>query len=93
MLQTASTLMNTLFPAGCQTQLSTLYGDTLVGTGMGGYNRGKKWVDGVKRLFTNTTESGIVILSAGPHVFNRSNLSSWIDFLECYKTLVLRLRN
>jgi hypothetical protein len=79
MLQTASTLMNTLFPAGCQTQLSAMYGDTLVGTGMGGYNRGKKWVDGVKRLFTNTTESGIVILSAGPHVFNRSNFEIVIN--------------
>jgi hypothetical protein len=79
MQQTASTLMNTLFPAGCQTQLSAMYGDTLVGTWMGGYNRGGKWVDSVKGHFTNTTESGIVIISAGPHVFNRSNFEIVIN--------------
>ena len=79
MLQTASTLMNTLFPAGCQTQLSAMNGDTLVGTWMGVMNRGGKWVDSVKGHFTNTTESGIVIISAGPHVFNRSNFEIVIN--------------
>ena len=81
MTQTASTLMNALFPAGCQTHFYVMHGDTLVGTWMGVYNRGMKWVDSVKLHFTNTTESGIVILSAGAHVNNRSNYEMIINYV------------
>jgi hypothetical protein len=80
MLQTASTLMNALFPGGCQTQLFAVYGDTLVNRVMGGFNRGREWVHTVKGHFSNT-ESGIVILSAGAHVNNSSNFEIVMNYV------------
>lgn len=79
--QSAATLMNALFPAGCQTQLTTMYGDTFVGVSMGGYNRGINWVVCVKWHFTNTSESGIVILTAGAHVNNCSNFDIVMNYV------------
>jgi hypothetical protein len=81
MHQSAATLMNALFPAGCQTQFTAMYGDTLVGVPMGGRNRGINWVDSVKWHFTNTTEYGIVILTAGAHVNNRSNYEIVMNYV------------
>jgi hypothetical protein len=82
MLQTASTLMNALFPGGCQTQLFAVYGDTPVNRVMGGFNRGREWVHTVKWHFVNSTESGIVILTAGAHVVNnRSNFEIVMNYV------------
>jgi len=68
MQQTASTLMNALFPAGCQTQLFYRSGDTLVNIKYAKYNRGDYWVNS-----TLEVQPDIVILSAGPHVYGRGN--------------------
>ena len=49
---------------------------------MGGcYHRGINWVDSVKWHFANTTESGIVILTAGAHVNNRSNFEIVVNYV------------
>ncbi|KAL7477584.1 hypothetical protein ACHAW6_003386 [Cyclotella cf. meneghiniana] len=66
--QTSATLMNALFPAGCQTQFTYSVCDTLVHKSMGNLDRGKKWTDLVIKYHPD-----IVILSAGPHIYNRSN--------------------
>jgi hypothetical protein len=74
MEQTASTLMNALFIAGCQTQITYTPGDTLVGETMGVLNWGMKWTESVSLY-----NPDIVIISAGPHIFHRSNFESVIN--------------
>ena len=82
MHQSAATLMNALFLAGLQAQFSAMYGDTLVGISMGGcYHRGINWVNSIKWYFDNTTESGIVILTAGAHVNNCSNFKIVVNYV------------
>ena len=66
--QAAATLMNALHPSGCQTQFTYSVSDTLVGREMGNMNRGEKWTDLARKY-----NPDIVILSAGPHIYNRSN--------------------
>jgi hypothetical protein len=66
--QTAAILMNALFPSGCQTQFTYSVCDTLVNQPMGNYNRGEEWTKYVDKY-----KPDIVILSAGPHIYNRSN--------------------
>ena len=72
--QTASKFMNALFVAGCQIQITFAPGDTLVGESMGGMNRGMKWTESV-----SLHNPDIVIISAGPHIKNRSNFESVIN--------------
>mmetsp|Transcript_12201 Transcript_12201/g.18895 ORF Transcript_12201/g.18895 Transcript_12201/m.18895 type:complete len:372 (-) Transcript_12201:247-1362(-) len=74
MEQTASTLMNALHFSGCQTQITFMPGDTLVGKNMGNYNRGREWVDSVLK-----SSPDIVVLSAGSHVYNKSNYEFVLD--------------
>lgn len=74
MAQTAATLMNALFPAGCQTQFTYSITDTLVGINMGAMNRGGKWAQLVHKY-----NPDIVVLSAGPHIYNRSNFEFVIN--------------
>ena len=68
MLQTAATLMNAMHPAGCQTQFISSISDTLVGRPLGRENRGDNWTNLVFEF-----NPDIVILTAGAHIYNRSN--------------------
>ena len=63
MRQTTSFFINSLFPAGCQTQIIYRISDTLVHRKLGALNRGHHWMDYVK-----DTRPDIVILSLGAHV-------------------------
>jgi hypothetical protein len=72
--QAAATLMNALFPGGCQTQFTYTVCDTLVGRPMGHMGRGDNWTN-----FVNKYDPDIVILSAGPHIYNRSNFEVVIN--------------
>ena len=61
--QAASTLMNALVPASCQTQIFSALSDTLIGCQYGAMNRGKRWNEWVEEL-----NPDIVVLSVGAHV-------------------------
>ena len=65
MRQTASYLINMLFPAGCQTQLQYRMSDTLIKKNFGSFNRGGHWRDSV---IQTRPLPDIVILSVGPHI-------------------------
>ena len=63
MEQSASTVMNAAFQAGCQTQIQFASSDTLVQRPLGRLNRGRHWTSLVSML-----KPDIVVLSAGAHV-------------------------
>jgi len=83
--QTAATLMNALFPGGCQTQFTYAVVDTLVDMNMGALNRGGNWTHHVYKY-----KPDIVILTAGSHIYNRSNfqlvMNSVIEGTRALKT-------
>jgi hypothetical protein len=66
MQQTATTLMNSLFPAKCQEQITSIMSDTLIGENFGVLNRGPIWYEAVQS--TTVPRPDIVILSAGAHI-------------------------
>ena len=59
---------------GCQDQFFFISSDTLIGKNFGRYNRGEPWVVSVKAFTPD-----IVILSAGPHIYNRSNFELMLN--------------
>ena len=64
--QTASTLMNSLVPAGCQSQVIAALSDTLVGRGgklNRGAGRGNTW-----KNYLNEIEADIVVVAVGAHI-------------------------
>ena len=63
MKQTATTIMNSVFPAGCQTQMTFFPADTLVGRKLGHYNRGHKWT-----YWVDTLQPDVVMINAGAHI-------------------------
>ena len=63
MSQTASTLMNSLLPGKCQTQVTFALSDTLVGRSFDVYNRGKIWKDWVNEVMPDIT-----VVAVGAHV-------------------------
>ena len=65
MRQTASYLMNALFPGGCQTQIIFRQTDTLIDKEIGHLNRGGHWMSLVE---TTKPLADIVVLSVGPHI-------------------------
>ena len=72
--QTATTLMNALFPANCQIQVTYAASDTLVHQPFGGLNRGMHWKQWVKYY-----PSDIVIVTVGAHIFGFDNYTSVVD--------------
>jgi hypothetical protein len=64
MSQTASTVMNAVFKAGCQTQMSFAFSDTLVGRPLGKMNRGRPWAS----HWVDTLRPDVVVINAGAHV-------------------------
>ena len=75
MSQTASTLMNSLLPGKCQTQVSFALSDTLVGKSFGVYNRGKAWKDWV-----NDVKPDITVVAVGAHV--KTDDASYLGLVE-----------
>mmetsp|Transcript_15629 Transcript_15629/g.35041 ORF Transcript_15629/g.35041 Transcript_15629/m.35041 type:complete len:392 (+) Transcript_15629:170-1345(+) len=69
MSQTASTLMNSLLPGHCQTQVSFALSDTLVGKPFGVFNRGKAWKDWVNEVMPDIT-----VVTVGAHVSSEDAL-------------------
>jgi hypothetical protein len=69
MSQSATTLMNAAFPAGCQTQMVYTMSDTLIQENFGAFNRGEYWTNQIARYSPD-----IVIFSTGPHIYGDSNL-------------------
>ena len=63
MSQTASTLMNVLFPV-CATQIFYAPGDTLIAERLGHLNRGKRWNE-----YVYDFEPDIVVVTAGAHIY------------------------
>ena len=61
--QAASTLMNSLMPGGCQTQIIYGMSDTLVDRSFGALNRGAHWKEHVDR-----EQPDIVLVSVGGHI-------------------------
>lgn len=74
--QLGTTLMNALHPAGCQINITCVEIDTLVNKEMGHMNRGPHWMDCVKQ---NEGWADIVIISAGPHIYGRTNFNLVVD--------------
>ena len=75
MAQTASTIMNAVFPAGCQVQMTMCEADTLVGKKMGHHNRGFMWTH-----YVDVLQPDVVMLSAGAHIFPEGqNSRSTVD--------------
>lgn len=74
MAQFATTLMNSIFPVGCQTQLTFAVSDTLIHERMGALNRGQHWLDAVA-----LAKPDIVIMNAGAHVKNETKFKMLID--------------
>jgi hypothetical protein len=74
MQQLASTLMNSIFPVGCQTQIKMALSDTLIGKALGVTNRGIHWLKAVAKA-----KPDIVIISAGAHVTNNTDFYRLID--------------
>jgi hypothetical protein len=74
MQQLASTLMNSIFPVGCQTQIKMALSDTLIAEDLGRYNRGPHWLKSVAKA-----KPDIVIISAGAHIQNRTDFNRMID--------------
>eukprot|EP00040_Diaphanoeca_grandis_P042602 m.7740 g.7740 ORF g.7740 m.7740 type:complete len:297 (+) comp6171_c0_seq2:88-978(+) len=68
MEQTASTVMNAVFAAGCQTQMSFGKADTLVGQLFGGQNRGRVWTSWIDEF-----NPDVVVVTAGPHIQHNSS--------------------
>ena len=73
MRQTASLLINALFPAGCQTHILFRIADTLVNKNFGAMNRGEHW-----RRIVEEVKPEIVIMSVGAHVqdYNGQNATT-----------------
>ncbi|EJK69465.1 hypothetical protein THAOC_09276 [Thalassiosira oceanica] len=63
MSQAASTLMTSLLPGKCQTQVTFALSDTLVGRSFGAMNRGKAWKDWVNEILPDIT-----VVAIGAHV-------------------------
>jgi hypothetical protein len=75
MQQLASTLMNSIFPVGCQTQIKMAISQTLIGEALGKkHSRGKHWLKAVAKA-----KPDIVIISAGAHILNRTDFNRVID--------------
>jgi hypothetical protein len=74
MHQSVVTLINALIPGNCQTQIHWVQGDTLILENLGNYNRGYHWMQAY-----NWTHPDIMVLNAGPHVYNCSNVEKVID--------------
>jgi hypothetical protein len=77
MQQTASTLMNSLFPAKCQRQITSILSDTLIGENFGVMNRGPIWYKAVQ--FTSVPKPEIVILTAGAHINGNGDFVKVMD--------------
>ena len=73
---TVATLSSATFldGKGCQDQFFFSPSDTLIGEHFGRYNRGEPWKELVKKFTPD-----IVILSAGPHIYNRSNFELMLN--------------
>lgn len=63
--QFSDTLMNSLWPGQCQSQITFALSDTLVGRSYGNMNRGKVWKDAVEDL-----NPDIVIVTVGAHILS-----------------------
>jgi hypothetical protein len=73
MQQTTATLMNALFPVGCQSQIVAGVSDTLIGKPLAGKrNRGLPWLEHVNRT---QPSPDIVILTAGAHIYSEYNFT------------------
>ena len=77
MSQVASTLMNALFLARCQTQVHFLHSDTLINETLGAQNRGFYWTDALEKVSPISSSSSslndIVIVTVGAHVYGKEN--------------------
>eukprot|EP00978_Attheya_sp_CCMP212_P041495 scaffold238779_cov60-Attheya_sp.AAC.1 len=83
--QVASTLINVLFPAACQTQISYTECDTLIHETFHKLNRGKYWTKAVLDL-----KPDIVIIGVGPHIDSFRNYKRVVDTVV---TDMVHLRN
>ena len=84
MRQTASFLINALFPAGCQTQIIFRIADTLIYKNLGAFNRGGHWKDIVL-----DSRPDIVIMSVGAHVKQQNGT----DATTVYRSVVDEVLN
>ena len=73
MQQTAATLMNALFPIGCQTQITFVIGDTLIQEDLGRYNRGQHWITTMNSFQPRRPD--IVIVGTGSHILSEANFT------------------
>ncbi|KAJ1456549.1 hypothetical protein M885DRAFT_517344 [Pelagophyceae sp. CCMP2097] len=76
MAQAASTLMNMISvgKGGCQEQVVSAAGDTLLGRNLGLLNRGKHWLDAVR-----SHDPDWVVVSAGAHVYGEEKYDAVVD--------------
>jgi hypothetical protein len=74
MVQTATTLINSLIPGGCQQQVMFVLSDTLVGKPLGNMNRGTTWRRAAERL-----KPDIMIFGAGAHIYDEDKFKSVFD--------------